>query len=45
MVERAGNFLLAEPRAVVALDEESDAAPGVDMARPGERAIERVELL
>ncbi len=33
MVERAGDFLLAETRAVVALDEKSDTAAGVDMAR------------
>ena len=45
MMESAGNLLLAEVGAVVALDEKGDAPAGIHMARPRKGVVERVELL
>jgi hypothetical protein len=45
MMESAGNLLLAEVGAVVALDEKGDAPSGIHMARPRKGVVERVELL
>jgi hypothetical protein len=45
VVERARDLVLAETRAVVTFDEERDTPPFVDVARPCERAIKRVEFL
>src|SRR5262245_12698356 len=45
MVQRAGDLPLAQMRAVVALDEQRNATAVVDVARPRERGVKRVELL
>src|SRR5262245_59361418 len=45
MVQRARDLALAQMRAVVTLDEQRDAAAVVDVARPSQRGVERVEFL
>src|SRR5271163_502462 len=45
MRERGRDLLLVEPRAVIALDQQSDAAAGIDVPRPAERLVERAEFL
>ena len=44
-MERAGNLLLAEVRTVVTLDQQRDSTAFIDMTRPCQRAVERVEFL
>src|SRR5436305_14163244 len=45
MLQRGGDFVLAEARAVIAVDRERHPAAAIDMARPTERIVERGELL
>src|SRR3984885_15496908 len=45
MRERGRDLLLVEPRAVIALDQQSDASAGIDVPRPAERLVEHAEFL
>src|SRR5437870_1393465 len=44
MSERGGDVLLAEVGAVVSLDQQRDTTAVIDVARPGEGAVEHVEF-
>src|ERR1700733_7547787 len=45
ILQRGRNLLLGQPRAVIAFDQERDAAAFVDVPRPAHCFIERAELL
>ena len=43
-MERPGDLLLAEVRTVVTLDQQCDSTAFIDMTRPCQRAVQRVEF-
>src|SRR4029079_14329369 len=45
MVQRCGDFGLAEAGAVIAIDQQGDTAAAVDMPRPTEGLVERGKFL
>jgi hypothetical protein len=45
VLQRSHDLLLGEPCAVVALDQQCDAAAIIDMPRPAQVFVERAELL
>ena len=45
VMERAGNLLLADVRTVVTFDQQCDSPAIIDVTRPCQRAVERIEFL
>ena len=45
VMERAGNLVLADVRTVVTFDQQCDSPAIIDVTRPCQRAVERIEFL